>query len=1006
MRWILFFLFPVALIGTAEAQWKPVRHFTVRDGLIQSQISDLTQDADGYLWIGTQAGLCRFDGNNFRNFTADEGLPDTVVPSLTARDGTVWIATERGGLVRWDGHELHAVASSLFNDETSITGIRFLGDGTTVVGSTDGLVAGGPGAWRRISEKPVSWLKAGPDGSVLALGKHPLIVDADLEVHEISGLSEEQSLGDITFLGEDTWMAVEPRSLARVTGGQVEWATLDVPGRITAILGSHDGLSLWIGTDQSLWRLQSDGELECFPLLPSGERVQVSTLMEDREGSLWIGSWGSGLFQIPPTQWTHFNLTTGLPSQSVWSFSEDPDGCIWMATIDAGVISWCDDHWGRTLDSEDGLPSSTVFSVAHDADGALWIGTSKGVCRSFDEEFRCWTKEDGLPDDFVLQLKPSRSGGMWMATDKGLGLWDGERWSFWGPEEGLPGPSVRALAEDATGRLWMAINSVGVVSFDGTKFSTLDGIPGFPGNRVWTLVISSREELLVGTDLGIWIKPVEGDDPGVFVGTEDGLPYPAVVFAVEDLEQRIWAGTTHGVAVLSPEGEVLQKFNAANGLSDSEASEGAAMRDSSGRLWLGMAFGVTVIDPSRLQRDTIPPEVVLEKALANGKPLEGFAAASTVGGNPPQILRIDPSITHLRFEYSAPSYIAPDLIRFRLALTCYGDEFSRPSTERYVTFHLLPPGRYRFGIVAETIDGTQSTHPLWFELDVWPPWYRSGWFQLSLILAAALFGAGVLQLRQRGQRKRNAWLETEVQQRTKDLDAAHERISEQNRQLTELSRTDPLTGLGNRRVMAEALPLELSLLHREVQREIPEDMAQYRGGVVVMLDLDRFKVVNDRWGHEVGDEALRACAKIFESELREGDQAVRWGGDEFIVLSRSLQREGAIGFAGRLLKHFSEWSMPVPDGSTVGIGASIGFVQIPLGVSGLVPSNQWQRFIDIADQLLYLAKERGRGGAYGLVWKVGSQEVQSESQTVELLSRDPLHPPPGIELIHIESSPD
>ena len=764
---------------------------------------------------------------------------------------------------------------------------------------------------------------------------------------------------------------------------------------------TRDGKGLWIGTTTGLWHKKDNRRVVKVELLPRPAVLEVTDLLEDREGNIWVGTWGGGVFQIPPTSWTHFTRETGFPAQSAWSFSEDSQGCVWMATTDAGVISWCGDHWGKRLTVANGLPSPTVYSIAHDEGGALWLGTTAGICRVRDEDVRCWEEERGPLAASILTLLPARGGGMWVGTEAGLGRWNGASWQFWESEQGLPGTAVRSLAEDSAGRLWMAIDAVGVVSFDGSSFSVMSTELEQGTDRVWTVKVGARGDLLIGTDYGLWIEPTDPGGIPRLIGVEQGLPYPAVLCVAEDDERRLWAGTTHGVVLLSPEGEVQRTFTAHDGLSDSEAAEGSIFRDASGRLWMGMAYGVTVVDPSALQPNVIRPHVVLESVLANDELMEGFQPTSTALGAAPLRLRIDPSVTHLRFDFSAPSFVAPEMVRYRLALTCYGERFSPATDERHVTFHMLPAGRYRFGIIAENNDGLASLQPLWVELDVRPPWYRTRWFQIAAVLAGGLFGAGIFHLRNKEQRKRQAWLEDEVEKRTEDLDEANRRISEQNRQLTELSRTDPLTGLGNRRVLAETLPVEMSILQREARSLDPSAMGDFLGAVVLLMDIDHFKSVNDQWGHDAGDVVLKACAEILVSELREGDQAVRWGGEEFVVLSRRLDRTGAIGLAQRVLDCFSERTIGLPRGSTVALSASFGFVQIPLGLSGQLSGKQWQRYIDLADRLLYIAKNRGRGRALGLVWSPNADNLQAEHDVVVKASNDPLHPPDAFELVEL-----
>ena len=1001
VRRVVCLFWVIVMVGVAEAQWKPTRHFTVKDGLVQSQISAIDQDADGFLWIATEAGLCRFDGKHFRHFTRTNGLPDSVLADVAAHGNEVWAATERGGLVVWDGKDLEQVTNLPLEEDELLTGVQILEDGTVIVSSQQGVLAGRSGSWRRISQTPVWEIRSGSQGSIIGVGMNPFSIDDGLVLRDLVELDDSTELVAVAASPSGAWIASKAGRIAHISAGIAEWTEIEVSGQVITMLSTKDGTGLWIGTTHGLWFAEGGRAAKKVSLLPRPAVLEITDLFEDREGNVWVGTWGGGLFQIPPTSWTHFTLETGFPAQSAWSFSEDQEGCVWMATTDAGVVSWCGDRWGPQLTAANGLPSSTVYSIAHDSEGALWLGTTAGVCRARGQDIHCWAEETGPLAAAILQILPARDGGMWVATESGLARWRGSSWQFWQAEQGLPGEIVRALTYDEAGRLWMAIDSVGVVSFDGLTFSVMSSQAEPAADRVWTVKVGSRGDLLIGTDHGLWIEPIEPGRPPTIIGVEQGLPYPAVLCIIEDHEERIWAGTTHGVALIAPEGEVKRIFTAHDGFSGSESAEGSAFRDSTGKLWFGMSYGVTVVDPSALQPNETKPHVVLESVLANDSPIDGLRPGSTSQTAEPLRLRIEPWVTHLRFDYTAPSFVAPEMVRFRLALTCYGDDFGPPSDERHVTFHQLPAGRYRFGILAENNDGVASSEPLWVELDVRPPWYRTRWFQALAILCGALLGAGIFHLRTREQRRRQAWLEEEVEKRTKDLDAANHRINEQNRQLTELSRTDHLTGLGNRRVLAETLPVEMSILHRKARSHDPRMMVDFQGAVVLLMDIDHFKTINDQWGHDAGDTVLKACAEILEAELREGDQAVRWGGDEFVVLSRNLDRAGALGLARRVLECFAGRSIELPRGGSVALSATFGFVQIPLGVSEQLPGEQWQRYVDLADRLLYLGKNQGRGRALGLVWSPDARNIPAERDVVVSISNDPTNPVEGFELVEI-----
>ena len=371
--------------SSAECQWRPTRHFTVREGLVQSQISEMSQDADGYLWIATQGGLCRFDGQIFRRFTRKDGLPDNVVNAVDTLGSEAWIATDLAGVAHWDGISITTIPNLPLPEGEMLIGGRVLSDGTILVGSNKGLLAHKDGRWTLIDDRPV-WilLKADGDRSIL-LGRVPLMVDQTLEISPLFELNQDQKLLAVAENPDLTWIAIAPHTLAVVQDNDVNWVTPEIDGEIMTLLADETGSGLWIGTDQGLWRRHNTGVIERISLRPGIERLQIATLLRDREGNIWVGTWGSGLFQIPPTPWTLFTRETGFPAHSAWAFSEDEDGCVWMATTDCGVVSWCEDHWGPTLGLDEGLPSETVFTLTHDTEGSLWVGTINGVCRKTEK---------------------------------------------------------------------------------------------------------------------------------------------------------------------------------------------------------------------------------------------------------------------------------------------------------------------------------------------------------------------------------------------------------------------------------------------------------------------------------------------------------------------------------------------------------------------------------------------------------------------------------------------
>jgi diguanylate cyclase (GGDEF)-like protein len=986
--------------AAASAQWTPSRRFGVREGLAQSQVAAVVLDATGYLWVGTQAGLSRFDGRRFVTLTTVDGLPDDVVSALAAdADGNLWIGTDSGALARWDRHRVTALAGAV-PWRGPVSGLSVLASGSLLVGTADGLFLGTPGAWRRVVSGDVTAMTGSAGGVAVVAGG---------ALHSVSGEGSDRALGlpeglvpvAVAASGSELWVGTAQGRIVRLPAGVVEEGLDPAVDTIQSLLPSRDG-GLWIGGQRSLWWRDRDGRLAARVLHPSERLVSVRALLEDREGSLWVGTWGQGLFQQTPGSMTLFTTESGLPSSTVWTLAEGPDGCVWMGTEHAGVVTWCEDGWHPQPGLNRSLPTQRVLTVAWGSDGTFWVGTQQGLLAwRQGSRPRLLTRRDGLPHDFVRSLAPTPDGGLWIATSGGLARWDGARMQSFTTRDGLPEGPVRSLAVDSGGALWLATHAGGVLRFDGTRFTAFTTSDGLPHNRVWSLVVDSHDRVWAGTDAGLWVHPAAGG-PDQVLAAGSGLPSLNVLFLLEDLDGFMWVGTTRGVSRVSAEGKVVRTFTAQDGFADSEAAENAALRDRAGLLWFGMASGVTRVDPRHLLRNTVPPALVMQAVLVNGAAwTDGALPASGLGRERPVELVLGPGTGEVRFEFAALSFLSPDQVRFRFMLEGFDPTWSAPTDDDHATYRRLPPGAYRFLLSASNNEGVWAAEPVAMTLRILPAWYQTRAFRLGSGLLGLLAVASVFGARAVAHRRRQRELEAEVAARTADLLDANARITEQNRLLEELSRTDPLTGLANRRVLGEQLPLEMALLRRELLRHDVTDLASHHGIGLLMLDIDHFKAVNDRWGHEAGDRVLQAVAAGLAGALREVDLAVRHGGEEFVVLARGVDREGLQSLARRLGETVAALAVPVAPGEVVRPSISIGFVPYPLGRSGHLRTGEWSRLLEAADKLLYVAKMRGRGRACGRLWRPGAPSPASEEETLEALIRYPQDDHPGLELVEL-----
>ena len=393
-----------------------------------------------------------------------------------------------------------------------------------------------------------------------------------------------------------------------------------------------------------------------------------------------------------------------------------------------------------------------------------------------------------------------------------------------------------------------------------------------------------------------------------------------------------------------------------------------------------------------------PPALVVSTVLVGGKSAPAAAGARGV--------TLDGTGGSLEFRFAALALAAPGRVRYRWRLDGLDDGWTAPRSAGRASYPRLSPGSYRFEVVASDAGGGWTAGPVSVAVRIRAPWYAAWWFRLLGLTVAGLAVAWGLRTRARALDRRRGVLESLAAERTVELAEANDKIVEQNRLLAELSRTDPLTGLANRRVLEEMLPVEMAVLRREVAATPRGVPLSPRGLVVFVLDLDHFKDVNDRHGHDMGDTYLRVVADALRRVLREIDMAIRWGGEELVVIGRALDRLGTVALARRLMEVIAAAELEGRDGAAIRATVSVGFCPYPLAGSGMVGSGSWGRLVQVADRLMYEAKRRGRARACGLVYAPGPRRGIDEREVLERLLADPAAPAPGLEFVELDPEND
>ncbi len=988
------------------------RSLTDVDGLSQMSALAITQDRLGMLWIGTQIGLNRYDGSAIEVFTRrpgqanGEGLSDQYINQLAVdHDGLLWIGT-LNGLDRFDPateqfHSWRADAGRAHAlPHPHINAILVDADGVVWIGSDGGL-----SRYRRNDDGFDSWIEGLPDINVLALVEGD---DGMLWVGTAAGLVKfDRRSGTLQPLPEalrsDTRVAVQ--ALARDTAGR-----------------------LLVGTrDQGLWRLETEGTLTRWrhrnedPDSLAHDRVYA--IRSDRSGTVWLGTEaGADLVDEHDGRvaFRHFQhrsqFVNGIGAGRVVSLFEDQAGDFWFGTWSGGASLLAGER-SRFLSFDVGTidPNATdaaeVVTLASAGGERVWLGTRRGLFR-FDADRATIAAEEATRGMRVYALAAD-DANLLLGTDQGVFRFDpvAQRVTPVALPETLGRPYVDFISVDRD-RIWIATRDAQLFVLDRALDRLL--VAHRLDTRAHFIADFDGRRKIFGTDKGLYWFANDGngpvarlqaqpDDPRglqsdtchgflrdsksrLWLATAGGLhlmqladserpgeasfvQYPrgssananALKSIFEDASGKLWMSSNAGIARFDPERHEFINFGGADGAIDRGYYAFVATRTASGRILFGGASGFTVFNPAEIGALPVPATPLITALEVDHRNLR-YGSSEAEGLLRAPILRTSalklPSnrARNLAFSFASPSFVAPEQLSYAYRLDGFNDEWIETDAHRRsATYTNLAPGSYAFRVRVRNADGGWAPAEARLALTIEPLWWQSTWLRalglIALVGVVALFFSARLRLLER-QRTR---LAAEVADRTADIREAHRQLEDAYHRIELLSRTDELTGLGNRRSLQGALP-DLQERHRLGRLGF------------FLLDVDRFKSINDDYGHGVGDELLALIGRELAAHAGPDALAVRWGGEEFLLVAPVADVDAALAFAERLRKALTARCLALPGGRELSVGLCIGFALSPLSehADSAVTMASWQRVLDLADYALYAAKRSGRNRVCGL----------------------------------------
>jgi PAS domain S-box-containing protein len=767
------------------------------EGLPQNSVFAVTQTRDGYLWVGTEEGLSRFDGVRFTSFDKDvvPCLVDNWVSSLVeGPDGALWMGTWHGGIARLkDGRfDCFGTRQGLVSDE--IVDIAPAPDGVWLASANRGLSFFDPTSGR-VTRHPIG-ATAGdaPAPNVVALER-----------------ARDGSL----------WIATDGGGLHhRRRDGSVEILTTAdglVSDSLTSLAEGPDG-TIWVGSAVGLARVR-DGNAERFRPRRGPEPLLVTRIGVDRRGTVWLGT-EDGLRRVHGDVVDAYSVRDGLSSPIVRAVFEDREGNVWFGT-DGGGLHRLSDGVFTAYTRAQGLADDHVWAVYAEA-GSVWIGTqSGGINRLHDGAVTTLSMEGGQAEGAVRAIFRASNGTLWFGTRQGgLARLEGDRLVPTRTAEPRCGSRVIAIAEDGHGTLW--IGTKGAIAQDGL-ICRLEGdqlIPygasqGGLDDQITVMLRARDGRLLIGGGRGLYVlrdgrlertytvrdglssnvvSALHEDDDGTlwigtgtgginrmrrgvirYLTTSAGLLDDRVHAILDDGRGFLWMSSNRGIFRVARremedalDGKARKvtsvAYSRADGMGSTEcngSSQYAGWRAPDGALWFATMKGAVVVRPDRLHVGVVPPPVLIERLRAGD--------AQFAPGAP---ISLPPEARTIELDYTATSLTASDRIRFRYMLEGFESEWVEAGVRRSAFYTNLPPGDYRFRVSAANRDGVWNQTGASIEFSVQPHIYQTRWFYLLCLAAAIALGWALHRLRVGRLRAREKGLEARVDERTRQIEEA------------------------------------------------------------------------------------------------------------------------------------------------------------------------------------------------------------------------------------------
>jgi len=743
--------------------------WTTEDGLPGETVKSIIQTRDGYLWIGTQAGIARFDGVKFTVFDQNNvkelrGTECSVL--LEGRGGELWIGTIGGGLTKYEGGKFTTfgqaeglasdAVNGLYEDRSRRLFITSYGKVTvrengrfTIVNPPEDVIYAFPfydddeGRVWVFNAKGVNFNNSG----ILSFYKDGKFFSGK-EVESQFPIKVNQSFYPFGSRKGTLWTHQrDDDTLVRFQDGHSVVQPFGLAKNETMVRAAEDSSgNLWIGSTLRKIYRWFDGHLMEVLVEDAAPLTSIYVIYPDREGNVWIGS-NDGLRALKSKAFDAYSTAEGLSNERCWTIFEDSRGDIWIGT-DIGLNRWRNGKFD-IFHRSDGLVGESVLSVAEDKQGQLWLATTGGLGSFKDGQFKSYHKEDGLLDDNVRSVYVDRDNRLWVGSVGGLQSFENGVFKSYTTKEGLSQNSIMSTFQDSSGALWVATTN-GLNRFRNDRFEVFRKENGLSSN----IVISAAEE----SDGVIWFGTVGGgvvrfkNEKFTAITNAAGLPDDTITRILKDDDGDLWMGCLRGVFRVTQQelnavadgkqaSVTCVLYGKADGILSTDISGGpqpAGWRTNDGRMVFPTAKGIAVVDPRKLLRNSIKPPVFIEDFIVDRSRMGIFNVIGLPAGS-----------RAMEFQYTALSYVHSTRVKFKYMLEGWDHEWVDAGERRVAIYTNLPPGDYKFRVIAANNDGVWNDEGASLSFVLLPYFFQTMWFFFLCAASMVALAWAVYRLRLR-----------------------------------------------------------------------------------------------------------------------------------------------------------------------------------------------------------------------------------------------------------------